>query len=42
MFLAEKKNKPETDLGPTDNLQWSSLWQYDIRKSFRIDEAAPT
>ena len=31
-----KKNKPEADLGPTDHLRWSSLWQYNIRKSFHI------
>ena len=45
------KNKQVADLGPTDHLQWSSLWQYNIRsslwqhnirKSFRIEKSAPT
>ena len=36
-----KKNKSEADLGPTDHLRWSSLWQYNIRKSFRINKAVP-
>ena len=37
MFLTEKKT--ERDLGPTDHPRWSSLWQYNIKKSFPIDEA---
>ena len=41
IFLTKKK-KLGIDLGTTDYLQWSSLWQYNIRKSFRIDKAAPT
>ena len=40
MFATEKKT--EADLGPTDHLRWSSLSQCNIKRSFGIDEEAPT